>query len=486
MKGKHWTYIKVLNDLEMKNEQAAELQTDGSIRRKDLQHLQGRQLESISSSWIDNNTDDSMDSKGVGNWNQFEANQKIQGYNPNKAHFDENLYTTALDKNKLTKAKIQEANRLAADIEKSSTGNTHLQEERGQRTEGGDGNDEEALSAVLGTGGYKKGQQPDQQDQKPWKRGARLTGSQSQHQQQQPQPQAQQKPQQTISGIQRRDKNAPWGAATAGVGGSTAPPPGLSFGGAGGGGKQGEEREYTEKEIKEEKQKESTTDEKNTEETKPKLSAASKPFVPSAAAAAFVPKAPKPAAVVPTLAPPAPPMGAVMIGPNGQPMPMQMTPDGQPMQFMVGPDGVPMQTGAPDGMAMNMGQPMMPYPGGMMQMQPMMGYPGQMMGHQMMQGGDDGMGGGAMQPGYYPQQGFQGHGGMPHSGYGGGYGGPGRGGRGGRGGGRGGDYRGGDRDQRDVRDRSDSYHRERSDSYQSQTIPVPPTPAPAPARAPQD
>ena len=31
----------------------------------------------------------------------------------------------------------------------------HLQEERGQRPEGGEGGDEEALSAVMGTGGFK-------------------------------------------------------------------------------------------------------------------------------------------------------------------------------------------------------------------------------------------------------------------------------------------------------------------------------------------
>ena len=165
--------MKVLSDVEMKNEQAAELQTDGSIRRKDLQHLAGRQLESVANSWIDNSTDDSMDGRGVGNWNQFEANQKIQGYNPNKASFDENLYTTKLDKSQLSKAKQMEAQRLAAEIEKSMTGNVHLQEERGQKTEGGDGNDEEALSAVLGTGGYKKQQQGDQ-DAGPWKRGASL------------------------------------------------------------------------------------------------------------------------------------------------------------------------------------------------------------------------------------------------------------------------------------------------------------------------
>ena len=66
------------------NEQAAELQTDGSIRRKDLQPG-GRQLESVAN-LIDNSTDDSMDGKGVGSWNQFDANQKIQGLNSTKPH----------------------------------------------------------------------------------------------------------------------------------------------------------------------------------------------------------------------------------------------------------------------------------------------------------------------------------------------------------------------------------------------------------------
>ena len=49
--------------------------------------------------------------------------------------------------------------RLAAEIEKSTTGNIHLQEDA-DKNRRGDGNDEEALGAVLGTGGKK--QQADQ------------------------------------------------------------------------------------------------------------------------------------------------------------------------------------------------------------------------------------------------------------------------------------------------------------------------------------
>lgn len=73
-------------------------------------------------------------------WNQFEANEKLFGV---VSSFDENLYTTKLDKAKLSAAQSREAERLAQEIERQTSGNFHLQEERGQRVQD-DGLDEEA------------------------------------------------------------------------------------------------------------------------------------------------------------------------------------------------------------------------------------------------------------------------------------------------------------------------------------------------------
>lgn len=73
-------------------------------------------------------------------WNQFEANEKLFGV---VSSFDENIYTTKLDKTKLSTAQSREAERLAQEIERQTSGNFHLQEERGQRVQD-DGLDEEA------------------------------------------------------------------------------------------------------------------------------------------------------------------------------------------------------------------------------------------------------------------------------------------------------------------------------------------------------
>lgn len=57
--------------------------------------------------------------------------------------FDENLYTTKLDKTKLSVAQSRDAERIAQEIERQASSNFHLQEERGQRVQD-DGLDEEA------------------------------------------------------------------------------------------------------------------------------------------------------------------------------------------------------------------------------------------------------------------------------------------------------------------------------------------------------
>jgi len=81
----------------------------------------------------------------IGQWDQFQANEKKFGV---KASFDENLYTTSLDKNTVDKKKQEEAERLAREIEGQATSNMHLAEERGQVVEG-DYDEEDRYSGVL-------------------------------------------------------------------------------------------------------------------------------------------------------------------------------------------------------------------------------------------------------------------------------------------------------------------------------------------------
>ncbi len=62
-------------------------------------------------------------------WDQFEANEKLYGV---KASFDENLYTTQLDKKTLTWNQQCKAERMAWEIESKESHNPHMREERNQ------------------------------------------------------------------------------------------------------------------------------------------------------------------------------------------------------------------------------------------------------------------------------------------------------------------------------------------------------------------
>lgn len=82
----------------------------------------------------------------TGKWDQFSANQAQFGV---ISTFNEELYTTKLDKSQITGISEEEAARIAAEIEGQSSRNFHLAEERGQAL-GADDDDEEArFSAVI-------------------------------------------------------------------------------------------------------------------------------------------------------------------------------------------------------------------------------------------------------------------------------------------------------------------------------------------------
>lgn len=124
---------------------AAGFRTDTEISNRSHEHLFGRELESATS-WLDPQLDTGeledprRRSSSKANWNQFEANEKLFGV---VSAFDENLYTTKLDKSKVSTEKSREAERLAREIERETTGNFHLQEERGQAMHGDEDLDEE-------------------------------------------------------------------------------------------------------------------------------------------------------------------------------------------------------------------------------------------------------------------------------------------------------------------------------------------------------
>ena len=82
----------------------------------------------------------------MGNWNQFEANDRLFNV---KNTYDENIYTQRLDKSKISKSDMLKAEKIAKEIESTMTHNSHLQEERGQKIED-DMDEEDRYSGVLG------------------------------------------------------------------------------------------------------------------------------------------------------------------------------------------------------------------------------------------------------------------------------------------------------------------------------------------------
>ena len=136
-----------------------------------------RDLVAASSAWVSEPTADNNSSSGatgkwarglslsnpskdetlsgkIGKWDQFAANKQKFGV---EGSYDENLYTTRLDKEALDASKIKRAEQLAKEIESSSmlSGNIHMEEERGKVMEG-DYDEEDLYSGVLGKNETKK------------------------------------------------------------------------------------------------------------------------------------------------------------------------------------------------------------------------------------------------------------------------------------------------------------------------------------------
>ena len=81
----------------------------------------------------------------IGTWDQFQANEELFNV---QASFDENMYTTELDKSALDSSKIQRAEQLAKEIEGTASSNIHVQQERNQST-AQDYDEEDLHSGVL-------------------------------------------------------------------------------------------------------------------------------------------------------------------------------------------------------------------------------------------------------------------------------------------------------------------------------------------------
>lgn len=98
--------------------------------------------------WVGPSSSDGLDlslekSSGGGVWDQFAANERQFGI---KSTYDENIYTTAIDKSHPQyKERVAAAEKKAREIERSTATTAHVAEERVMDYVGGDdaGGDEE-------------------------------------------------------------------------------------------------------------------------------------------------------------------------------------------------------------------------------------------------------------------------------------------------------------------------------------------------------
>lgn len=112
-----------------------------------------RSKKSPASGGVSGNMDES-----IGDWDQFAANREKFGVNTS---FDENLYTTKIDRENIDQARLREAERIALEIESQSTTNIHLAEERNQKL-ALDFDEEDLYSGVLDKSGKDKAARDDE------------------------------------------------------------------------------------------------------------------------------------------------------------------------------------------------------------------------------------------------------------------------------------------------------------------------------------
>lgn len=158
----------------------AELMTDAAVRKKDLSHLSGRELQAASAWLLDPATSTSLDATSTADkhWNQFEVNQRLFNV---KSSYDESIYTSKLDMSRLSKEQLEMADRIAKEIEGQTTDNIHLQEERGHLVER-EMDEEDMYSGVI--------RSPTEKQEKPspaavstsssggaWKKGSKIPAS---------------------------------------------------------------------------------------------------------------------------------------------------------------------------------------------------------------------------------------------------------------------------------------------------------------------
>lgn len=115
--------------------------TDTQISSRDAHAGRARELQRWDAGSESTATDMSLGDPNDRSWDQFAANERLYGV---QSTYDENMYTTAIDRNTPEfRRKQAEADRIAREIEGSAPANAHIAEERQRDVNRDDGGDEE-------------------------------------------------------------------------------------------------------------------------------------------------------------------------------------------------------------------------------------------------------------------------------------------------------------------------------------------------------
>lgn len=115
--------------------------TDTQISSKEANAGRARELQRWDAGAEAAATDMSLGDPNDRSWDQFAANERLYGV---QSTYDENMYTTAIDRNTPEfRRKQAEADRIAREIEGSAPANAHIAEERRRDANRDDGGDEE-------------------------------------------------------------------------------------------------------------------------------------------------------------------------------------------------------------------------------------------------------------------------------------------------------------------------------------------------------
>ncbi|RMZ86764.1 hypothetical protein DV736_g6008, partial [Chaetothyriales sp. CBS 134916] len=135
--------LSLVETAKMANGSSSKLRTDADISGN--LHRGERTLQK----WVPDEPDDTdytLGASSAGGWDQFATAKQMTGI---ESTYDENEYTTALDKNSLSyKIKEAEAERVEREIMSTTSTNMHVREERGQQVEHSADDEEAKYSGV--------------------------------------------------------------------------------------------------------------------------------------------------------------------------------------------------------------------------------------------------------------------------------------------------------------------------------------------------